>query len=104
MVTSKMQMGQLWHSTILLKQNNTQNRTVADLYAQSLTQLGINVSIDLVDGAQYTARTSDYDFDMTYYRRALSLSPGNEQKFYWGSKAADKVGTPQFNGRKKSSN
>ena len=86
--------------TILLKQNNTQNRTVADLYAQSLTQLGINVSIDLVDGAQYTARTSDYDFDMTYYRRALSLSPGNEQKFYWGSKAADKVGTPNLMGAK----
>ena len=38
---------------------------------------------------------------MTYHRRAMSLSPGNEQYFYWGSEAADQDGTPQPDGRPK---
>lgn len=86
--------------TILLDQSSTENRAIADLYMQALTQLGIDVSVDLVDGAQFTARTGNYDFDMTYHRRALSLSPGNEQKFYWGSEAADLDGTPNLMGAK----
>lgn len=86
--------------TILLDQSSTQNRAIADLYVQSLTQLGIDVSVDLVDGAQFTARTASFDFDMTYHRRALSLSPGNEQKFYWGSAAADVNGAPNLMGAK----
>jgi peptide/nickel transport system substrate-binding protein len=86
--------------TILLDQSSTQNRAIADLYIQALRQMGIDVTVDLVDGAQFTARTTTYDFDMTYHRRALSLSPGNEQKFYWGSEAADIDGTPNLMGAK----
>ena len=37
---------------------------------------------------------------MAYHRRALSLSPGNEQKFYWGSEAADQDGTRNLMGAK----
>ncbi|MEO1778789.1 MAG: ABC transporter substrate-binding protein, partial [Pseudomonadota bacterium] len=59
-----------------------------------------DVSVDLVDGAQFTARTGTYDFDITYHRRAMSLSPGNEQYFYWGSTAADEDGTPNLMGAK----
>ncbi len=84
--------------SILLEQNSTENRAIADLYIQALTQMGIDVSVDLVDGAQFTARTGTYDFDMTYHRRAMSLSPGNEQYFYWGSKAAVEDGTPNLMG------
>ena len=46
-------------------------------------------TITTVDRAQYNERTNAYDFDMTYYRRGLSLSPGNEQKLYWGSAGVD---------------
>ncbi|MEM9870347.1 MAG: extracellular solute-binding protein [Pseudomonadota bacterium] len=86
--------------TILLDQNNSEHRAIADLYMQALQQMGIDVSVDLVDGAQFTARTGTYDFDMTYHRRAMSLSPGNEQYFYWGSTAADEEGTPNLMGAK----
>lgn len=85
---------------ILLDQSSSQHRIIADLYVQALTHLGIDVSVDLVDRAQHTARTGTYDFDMAYHRRALSLSPGNEQKFYWGSEAADQDGTRNLMGAK----
>ena len=85
---------------ILLDQSSSQHRIIADLYVQALTDLGIDVSVDLVDRAQHTARTGTYDFDMAYHRRALSLSPGNEQKFYWGSEAADQDGTRNLMGAK----
>lgn len=85
---------------ILLDQQRSEDRAIADLYTQSLTALGIDVETELVDGAQYTARTTTFDFDMTYHRRAMSLSPGNEQKFYWGSEAADTEGTPNLMGAK----
>ncbi|NCT11663.1 MAG: ABC transporter substrate-binding protein, partial [Rhodobacterales bacterium] len=45
-----------------------------------------------VDAAQYRERTDNYDFDMTYFRRAMSLSPGNEQNLYWGTRQADDIG------------
>ena len=90
--------GQALAFTILLDQQRTEDRAIADLYTQSLSRMGIDVTTELVDGAQFTARTSTFDFDMTYYRRALSLSPGNEQYFYWGSEAADQDGTPNLMG------
>ena len=86
--------------TILLDQQRTEDRAIADLYTQALTQMGIDVKTELVDGAQFTARTTTFDFDMTYHRRAMSLSPGNEQYFYWGSEAADQDGTPNLMGAK----
>ncbi|MEL7092904.1 MAG: extracellular solute-binding protein [Pseudomonadota bacterium] len=92
--------GQAMAFTILLDQNNSEHRAIADLYMQTLTQMGIAVTVDLVDNAQFTERTGTYDFDMTYHRRAMSLSPGNEQYFYWGSKAADEDGTRNLMGAK----
>lgn len=84
--------------TILLAQNSSENIAIADLYLSALTRLGIESSIETTDSAQYTARTNEFDFDMTLYRRALSLSPGNEQKFYWGSEAADQPGSRNWMG------
>ncbi len=84
--------------TILLDQQRSEDRAIADLYTQALSGMGIDVKTDLVDGAQYTARIGTFDFDMTTHRRAMSLSPGNEQYFYWGSEAADQEGTPNLMG------
>jgi peptide/nickel transport system substrate-binding protein len=90
--------GQAMTFTILLDQQRSEDRAIADLYTQALDRMGIEVTTELVDGAQFTARTSTFDFDMTYHRRAVSLSPGNEQSFYWGSAAADLDGTPNLMG------
>jgi peptide/nickel transport system substrate-binding protein len=43
-------------------------------------------------------RTNVYDFDMTPYRRFMSLSPGNEQRLYWGSAGVDTPGTRNWMG------
>jgi len=48
--------------------------------------------VAVADSAQFKERTDAYDFDMTYYRRGVSLSPGNEQYNYYGSEAADQTG------------
>ena len=90
--------GQPLHFTVLLRQGDTQNSSIMDLYVRALERLGISVRVDLVDNAQYTARESEQDFDITSFRRDLSLSPGNEQRLYWGSGTADRPGTRNLMG------
>ena len=77
---------------ILLENSSTENTAIIDIFTESLSRVGITPTVTLVDGAQYKERTDAYDFDMTYYRRGLSLSPGNEQYLYWGMEAADTTG------------
>ncbi len=67
-------------------------------YSKSLERAGIDVSIRLVDAAQYQQRRQTYDYDMIENRWYLSLSPGNEQNFYWGSDAAATDGTRNYMG------
>ncbi len=61
-------------------------------YSQELESLGVAVTIRTVDPAQYERRTEDYDYDVVSGIWGQSLSPGNEQRDYWGSEAADKKG------------
>lgn len=84
--------------TILLEQNNGQDLAIADLYLSALSRLGIDVKIETTDSAQFTERENAFDFDMTTFRRAVSLSPGNEQRFYWGSEAALQPGSRNLMG------
>ena len=77
---------------ILLKSGSSENGAIIDMFSESLARLGINVTVTNVDSAQYKERTDAYDFDMTYYRRGVSLSPGNEQYAYYGSERADEPG------------
>ncbi|MFK7764102.1 MAG: extracellular solute-binding protein [Roseobacter sp.] len=84
--------------TILLSQGSSENKAMADLYVSALTRLGIDVTVEATDSAQYVQRINAFDFDMTPYRRALSLSPGNEQRFYWGSDSADQEGSRNLMG------
>jgi len=51
------------------------------------------VSVRLVDSAQYENRLRQWDFDITVASWGESLSPGNEQRGYWGSSAADRPGS-----------
>tara|TARA_R110002020_G_scaffold37872_29_gene114336 strand:+ start:123 stop:1952 length:1830 start_codon:yes stop_codon:yes gene_type:complete len=90
--------GQPFTFTVLLRQADQTMARVLDIYTQALEKLGITVRIDQVDDAQYTEREASLDFDMIPFRRALSLSPGNEQRFYWGSDVADSPGTRNLPG------
>ncbi|WP_430540766.1 extracellular solute-binding protein [Planktotalea arctica] len=83
---------------VLLRQGNQENQAIMDIYGQALERLGIAVQISATDDAQYTERTATYDFDMTYYRIGLSLSPGNEQMLYWGREGVDTPGRRNWMG------
>ena len=77
---------------ILLQNGVSEQAAIMDMFTQSLSRIGITVSVQSADSAQFKERTDAYDFDMTYYRRSVSLSPGNEQFAYYGSDRADEVG------------
>ena len=62
-------------------------------YRQQLELLGIGVAIKTVDSAQYERRTQTFDFDIVVGNWGQSLSPGNEQRDYWGSDAAKRDGS-----------
>lgn len=83
---------------ILLSQNDTEDRQIVDIYTAALGRIGITPTITPVDSAQYQERTNTFDFDMTHYRRSLSLSPGNEQKLYWGAAMAETPGSRNWMG------
>jgi peptide/nickel transport system substrate-binding protein len=67
-------------------------------FANQLSRAGITAQVRLVDAVQYDQRLASFEFDMTEYRWEQSLSPGNEQAFYWGSAAADQQGTRNYMG------
>jgi peptide/nickel transport system substrate-binding protein len=94
--------GQPMELRVLLRQDAllAQVSTYMEIYKQALERLGINLTIETVDNAQYSARENTYDFDITFMRRALSLSPGNEQRAYWGSEAAETEGGRNLMGLK----
>ncbi|MCZ4254957.1 extracellular solute-binding protein [Sulfitobacter sp. G21635-S1] len=71
---------------------------IADLYVQALARLGIAATVDVVDNAQLNKRLETFDFDITTFRRSLSLSPGTEQRYYWGSDAASVPGSGNMMG------
>jgi peptide/nickel transport system substrate-binding protein len=77
---------------IVLQSGSDETQTIIDIYVQALDRLGIAPTVTVIDSAQYRERLDAYDFDMTYFRRGLSLSPGNEQSLYWGSDRVDEPG------------
>jgi microcin C transport system substrate-binding protein len=62
-------------------------------YKPSLERIGVTTSIRVIDDAQYENRLRSFDFDIIVDLWPESLSPGNEQREYWGSQAADQPGS-----------
>lgn len=62
-------------------------------YKPSLERLGIEATVRTVDDAQYQNRVRNFDFDIITEVWGQSLSPGNEQRDFWGSQAADVPGS-----------
>ena len=69
-------------------------------FAHNLKRMGIRARPRLVDPAQYQNRLRDFDFDMVIGSFGQSLSPGNEQRDYWSSRAADIKGSRNIVGIK----
>jgi peptide/nickel transport system substrate-binding protein len=71
---------------------------IALAFQRDLRRAGIEPSVRSVDPVQFDQRRLGYEFDMIQNRWDQSLSPGNEQYFYWGSAAADNPGTRNYMG------
>ncbi|MEY2960477.1 MAG: hypothetical protein RLZ60_307, partial [Pseudomonadota bacterium] len=84
--------GQAFEFEILIQTGASEIEAIADMYVQALQRVGVQAKVTNVDSAQFAERNGTYDFDVTYYRRGLSLSPGNEQYAYYGSEYADTQG------------
>lgn len=82
----------------VLRQGDKRMESVLQIYTQSLERLGISLTIRSIDNAQFTEREAATDFDIMPFRRDLSLSPGTEQRLYWGSDGADRDGTRNLMG------
>jgi peptide/nickel transport system substrate-binding protein len=73
---------------------------IALAYMRDLKRAGIEAAVRAVDAVQFDQRRLGFEFDMIQNRWDQSLSPGNEQSFYWGSEAADNPGTRNYMGAK----
>ncbi len=62
-------------------------------FKDNLEKLGIEVTVRTIDSAQYQKRIETFDFDMVVQTFSQSLSPGNEQRNFWGSNAAKTNGS-----------
>jgi peptide/nickel transport system substrate-binding protein len=71
---------------------------IALAFTRDLKRAGIEATVRSVDAVQFDQRRLGFDFDMIENRWDQSLSPGNEQWFYWGSEAADSQGTRNYMG------
>ena len=69
-------------------------------FANNLKRIGIEMSFRVLDTPQYINRIETRDFDMTTLAWAESLSPGNEQRDFWGSEAADQNRSRNYAGIK----
>ena len=69
-------------------------------FIDNLEKLGIKASLRTIDSSQYQKRIENFDFDMVVFTFSQSLSPGNEQRNFWGSDAADTNGSRNIIGIK----
>ena len=73
---------------------------IALAFSSNLKRAGIEANVRAVDPVVFDQRRLGYEFDMIQNRWDQSLSPGNEQSFYWGSQAANTQGTRNYMGAK----
>ncbi|WP_373083871.1 extracellular solute-binding protein [Sneathiella sp.] len=84
--------------TIEFLVNNNDYIKFISPFQRSLEILGIQSTIRQADSASYQNRLNTYDFDMIVNEWSQSLSPGNEQAFYWSRDAAKTPGTRNYPG------
>jgi len=84
-------------SVELLGQNPNDERGFLP-YKTVLDRLGVDANVRLVDDVQYVNRTRSFDFDIITHAWPQSLSPGNEQREFWGSEAAKRDGSQNLAG------
>jgi microcin C transport system substrate-binding protein len=79
--------------TVEILVQDPSSERIALFYKPSLERIGVTTSIRIVDDAQYQNRLRNFDFDIITDLWGQSLSPGNEQREFWGSQTADQPGS-----------
>jgi len=77
--------------TLIANSSNTQR--IYGRYKNTLKRMGIELTIQLMDQTQYISRVRSFDYDLCYAFVPQGPNPGNEQRYYWGSKAAKQKGS-----------
>ncbi|MCG8490723.1 MAG: extracellular solute-binding protein, partial [Sneathiellales bacterium] len=78
--------------------NSSKDLRLLTSFKENLGRLGIGLKVRLMDSAGYQNRLNKFDFDMAFVQWGQSLSPGNEQHFYWSSDAARTEGSRNYPG------
>ena len=84
--------------TFLISIISKDQEKIALHFQRTLRQIGIEVAVRLVDSSQFQRMLLTYDYDMVPVAWYNSLSPGNEQKFYYGSEGRTVEGTRNYPG------
>src|SRR5271166_1605567 len=92
------EMGQPFEFEFLLVQPEFERIVLP--FTKNLERMGITARVRTIDPAQYQKRMETFDYDMAVVAFGESLSPGNEQRDYWGSQAADEQGSHNLLGIK----
>ena len=79
--------------TVEILVQDPSSERVALFFKPSLERIGVTASVRVVDDAQYENRLRSFDFDIIIDVWPQSLSPGNEQREFWGSQSADVPGS-----------
>jgi peptide/nickel transport system substrate-binding protein len=79
-----------------------EDERIATIFSTMLRRTGIIADVRMVEAGQFEARRQQYDYDMIPAAWQQSLSPGNEQYFYWGAASADQTATRNYMGMKRS--
>lgn len=90
--------GEQFRFEILVSSRDEERLALA--FSNMLRRAGIAAAVRFVDGTQFEQRRRSYDFDLMPYTWQQSLSPGNEQSFYFGAASADMPGTRNYMGVK----
>jgi microcin C transport system substrate-binding protein len=72
---------------------NPQFERIVLPFARNLARMGVIAHVRTADTAQYEKRMENFDFDMAVVSWSEMLSPGTEQRAYWGSRSADAPGS-----------
>ncbi|MFQ5444350.1 MAG: extracellular solute-binding protein, partial [Nitrospinales bacterium] len=71
---------------------------ISEPYKNNLRKIGVDMEIKTVQVAEYEERLRNFKFDMIVASYPQSRSPGNEQRYMWGSEAAKTPGSRNYAG------
>ncbi len=80
--------------------SNDTDQVISSPWIANLRKIGVDATLRIIDQSQYINRRNNFDYDVVIGQLGQSESPGNEQRDFWSSKAADSPGSRNYSGIK----